>query len=460
MQDKDINYYHNILKENINLIEQGHNNQQVINEIIASFKMMYEYIKMFLISEKEMYYGYFLINTKIEINLNKDMIIGVALDSCEVKFIVNPLLLGKYEIKEIIYIICHEIEHLVLCHNLDAIRLNPTKDKKVHEKLNIAMDVSVNDKLNHDIYLSKLKIMTPPIDSIDSIKLKKILNTPIRSLESYLYYFLLLKKDIENDYENYDLNYNEEKIVTLQNTKSKYIDLLEIDDDYEETREKIKCYVKNIVENIPEDIRGNFPFSQQDAINNILKEPKISWKKILKRFIGINLVPYKKTKLRLNRRQPERFDLSGRIYDRKNKIVIAIDTSASMTEKMLKYIFSEVFSILKFYKYELTIIECDAKIQKIYKIKNFNEVNYKVNGRGGTSFTPVIKYINNNNYYKDAILLYFTDGFGEESIPKPKTYKNLWIVFDDKRNLSLSKAYGEVITLNTTTDYHTKRLVF
>ena len=41
MQDKDINYYHNILKENINLIEQGHNNQQVKNEIISSFKMMY-----------------------------------------------------------------------------------------------------------------------------------------------------------------------------------------------------------------------------------------------------------------------------------------------------------------------------------------------------------------------------------------------------------------------------------
>ena len=110
---------------------------------------------------------------------------------------------------------------------------------------------------------------------------------------------------------------------------------------------------------------------------------------------------------------------------------------------MLKYIFSEVFSILKYYKYELTIIECDAKIQKIYKIKNFNEVNYKVNGRGGTSFTPVIKYINNNNYYKDAILLYFTDGFGEESIPKPnlkiRKMKTRWGVCNiENHNVTLN----------------------
>ena len=37
----------------------------------------------------------------------------------------------------------------------------------------------------------------------------------------------------------------------------------------------------------------------------------------------------------------------------------------------------------------------------------------KVSGRGGTSFVPVIEYINKNSYFRDSVLIYFTDGFIE-----------------------------------------------
>ena len=93
------------------------------------------------------------------------------------------------------------------------------------------------------------------------------------------------------------------------------------------------------------------------------------------------------------------------------------------------------------------MIECDSEVQRVYRAKNSSEIKTKVKGRGGTLFAPVIDYINNNRYYRDALLIYFTDGYGENTIPKPKTYRNLWIVFDGEDNLSLKNPYGTVLAL-------------
>ena len=114
---------------------------------------------------------------------------------------------------------------------------------------------------------------------------------------------------------------------------------------------------------------------------------------------------------------------------------------------MIKKVFTEIFDILKRSKFELTIIECDAKIGKVYTANKISDVNMKVTGRGGTCFTPVIDYINKSGKYRDAVLVYFTDGYGEESIPKPKTYRNLWVVIGQKEDLSVKNPYGEVLEI-------------
>lgn len=73
--------------------------------------------------------------------------------------------------------------------------------------------------------------------------------------------------------------------------------------------------------------------------------------------------------------------------------------------------------------------------------------------KAGTSFTPVIEYINKEGKYKDALMIYFTDGFGESQIPKPRTYRNLWVVLKDEKNLSVENPYGEVKALYKDKDY-------
>lgn len=93
------------------------------------------------------------------------------------------------------------------------------------------------------------------------------------------------------------------------------------------------------------------------------------------------------------------------------------------------------------------MIECDAQVQRVYKAKTPADIKKKVAGRGGMWFTPVIDYVNSDKYFRNALLIYFTDGYGETEIPKPRTYRNIWVVFGNAKHLSVKEPYGIVLTL-------------
>lgn len=176
-----------------------------------------------------------------------------------------------------------------------------------------------------------------------------------------------------------------------------------------------------------------------------MEKPRVSWKTLLRKYIGSVPTSVRKTKTRLNRMQPERYDLSGSVPERTIKLIVAIDTSASVSDKDLEMIFTEIFAILKTTKFELTVIECDAAIQRVYTAKTMNDIHLHVHGRGGTSFRPVIDLINKDRRYKGHLLIYFTDGFADRTINKPRTFRILWMITGVAENLSLSKPYGAVI---------------
>ena len=469
--NEDILYQLQELKTNIELVEENKSNKEALNKVYISFSNVYEHIKSFLILKKERYYGYFLMNLKLEIDFYKDIIAGVSLNSEPFTLTINPLLLGKYKIKEIIYIICHEIEHIILDHPSEVIRINNNFNSNETLKLNIAMDTSVNDRLNYEITTHSNIISTPPtaIDSNvfkDMFKLKNI-----QSMQDYLYYYRLIPKDDnqngddkkdDNNNQNGNNNNNDsnQNNNAIYNNGDKSKDIVTakdsnggkchnwIDSDIaEDVKERIKEFVKKVSDGIPEESRGLFPAYQQEALRKILSPPEIKWETILKKYIGLIPIPFKKTKMRLNRRQPERFDIPGRINDRTIRVITAIDTSGSMSNEMLEKVFVEIFSILKNSKFELTIIECDAEIGRIYQARTMKDINLNVTGRGGTCFTPVIDHINKTGKYRDAVLIYFTDGYGEEEIPKPKTYRNLWVIIGNKEYFSVEQPYGEVLEI-------------
>jgi predicted metal-dependent peptidase len=142
----------------------------------------------------------------------------------------------------------------------------------------------------------------------------------------------------------------------------------------------------------------------------------------------------------------DRFDIKGRISDRKVKCAVAIDTSGSMGEEELKYVFTEIFSILDSLRFELTIIECDCEIQRVYTAKCLNDVDTKVKGRGGTSFQPIFKYIHENKKLRQQLdfLIVFTDGYGEYEMSeeyKPRGFDLMWVLTESVKTLSVKNPW-------------------
>ena len=124
-----------------------------------------------------------------------------------------------------------------------------------------------------------------------------------------------------------------------------------------------------------------------------------------------------------------------------------------MSPRDIEYVINEIFNIVKDYEYKITIIECDAEIGKVYEAKKPSDVQTKVSGRGGTSFIPVVDYINETGKFRDALMIYFTDGLGIMKSRNQELFRNMWVVLGDEKNLSLKNPYGEVKSLKMDADW-------
>ncbi len=461
------------IKENIRAIEAGDAVDPLLEEVRSDFLEFMELAKLFLISERDSYYGYFLMNMQFSVNFAANCIAGIKLNTFPPVFESNPLLLCKFKLKEILYVICHEIDHIVLNHPAEMVKANPTGDEQRFYEFNLAADASVNDRIDHEIVAENRGFLSAPDGLITSKALKKMYDLKyVAPMENYAYYFDLIvgkkKKDeapengqnsmmqqqnqkdgTEQEGSGTSAEPGEERggIVTAANCGELSDHNWEAGSDAEDTQAVVREFVNSAVDMMNEESRGLMPAHFMSQVELINKPPVLSWQAILKKYIGTISANKRKTRMRLNRRQPERFDLSGRVDDKVLKIAVAIDTSGSVDDHMISQIFNEIFAILAKRKHEITVIECDAQVQRVYRAKNAGEIQKKVAGRGGTLFTPAIEYINNDKYFRDALLIYFTDGFGEHKIPKPMTYRNLWVVFGDERHLSVKEPYGVVLKL-------------
>lgn len=118
---------------------------------------------------------------------------------------------------------------------------------------------------------------------------------------------------------------------------------------------------------------------------------------------------------------------------RLEELIIAIDTSGSCSKETVQRFLGETYSILNsrenfFQKMNVYILQCDCGIQNETVIhcreewKKYCE-NVKIEGRGGTDFRPVFRYIQDkkakNELKNLKALIYFTDGDGVYPREKP-----------------------------------------
>lgn len=415
---------------------QWQNDESITDEFRRNFFKLIEICTFSMMEGEDNFFAQFTMQMKREIKLDLPTAVGNMASMSHFTIYFNPYIFLQCSLKEMKALLKHEVYHIMYNHLKRAKNL---KDKYCSTAINSAMDISINQYISH---------MPAWSDNIRNIALSYNIDLP-RDLP-FEEYARLIQEGI-------DKLKSSEGLKILENRDSEDLDFIKKSHDsahahdlWESSEEsfdseQIKELIKKTADNAA---KGKIPSAFQKIMEELNTKPEISWQNYLKRTIGINPTGYKKTITRKDRRQPERLDLRGKLSKYTAQIVVAIDISGSITDKEIDQIIKEIFGIIKIHTSEITIIECDNQIRRIYKVKNKKDVKKKPDTKGGTAFSPVIEYMNKHNM-ANHFLIYFTDGLGEVKLSCiPANYKILWVLTGKEESLSLEKSYGVVKKLS------------
>jgi predicted metal-dependent peptidase len=434
-----------------------------LNKFDDDFLELVELLMFSLIKDKDNFFGNIAIQLHRKIDYSYPAAAAVSFRGTYFDLILNPFLLLRWNLTEIKAVIVHECYHIMNEHIKRTLKFFGKYPRIV---LNLGLDAAINQFIHG---LPKGTV------TLESLRNDWGVKRPLEKKREGEYYISELMKEYNT---NQDFKDKMDKItqqeqgggqgqqgqggqgdqdddqqgqgggsggdsINKDQKNSQMHDAWE-ESDTSQDMENMKDVVRSMANQAASQSRGKIPGEIQELIKKLNEKPILPWQDILRRYVGSVPVPYKKTITRRDRRQPKRLDLRGRLADHVAEIIIALDTSGSMSNQVIMYCMNEVFDIVKNTKAKVTIIECDMNIGRVYEAEKPSDVKTKVTGRGGTSFSPVFEYIKDKNLRR-SILVYFTDGYGERQLSiKPVHFRTLWVLTGQNRDLSVNPPHGDV----------------
>lgn len=171
--------------------------------------------------------------------------------------------------------------------------------------------------------------------------------------------------------------------------------------------------------------QGKLPLGLERLVDALLK-PHIPWKEVLADYMERVCREYVWGPFdRRFTHSSTYIPSTGR--DGLNEIVVALDTSGSVSQKELSQFLAEVKAIADIGANVLHIVFCDASVGSWHTVELGEDLpQIKITGGGGTDFRPVFEAVEKNGI-NPSVLIYYTDGYG--SFPeKQPDYPVLWVV--------------------------------
>lgn len=181
--------------------------------------------------------------------------------------------------------------------------------------------------------------------------------------------------------------------------------------------------------------QGKMPGHLEALVERLLK-PKVPWEQALADFLRVCAGQGTKSWRRPNRRKIvfPRVYMPTRSGFEMGEMVIAIDTSASVSEAELQAFLSELAGILNDVRPEVIhFIQCDTRITSTEKLERGTDLTQreiKIAGRGGTYFHPPFDYVAQEGIDPE-VFIYFTDM--EAEFPNQPDYPVLWVATTDAK---------------------------
>jgi len=170
---------------------------------------------------------------------------------------------------------------------------------------------------------------------------------------------------------------------------------------------------------------------------------QIAWRELLYRYV----MTHARSDYRLfppNKKHLYRGVALPSVYGEELQIAVAIDTSASVDDALLRLFLSELSEIMQLFPaYTIELIECDAKIQHTQTLYPTEPLEPLLHGGGGTDFRPVFSYMESAGM-DWKFLIYFTDGQGSFPSYTP-AIETLWVMPE-----AVDVPFGERIIIEKT----------
>lgn len=189
---------------------------------------------------------------------------------------------------------------------------------------------------------------------------------------------------------------------------------------------------------------GRMPGEVSRGLNKA-NESKADWRALLHRFVAATM-PCDYSWSRPNRRFiGEGLYLPGIRKENMGEFVVAIDTSGSVTAKMLEQFAGEIQEIMSSCAPEkITVIYCDSRVNGVAEFTAQDTVELEMKGGGGTAFSPVFKAVAEMEVQPKA-LIYLTDLDNSDGhLTEPSEYPVLWVT---PEWVSKGWPWGEVVRI-------------
>jgi len=224
------------------------------------------------------------------------------------------------------------------------------------------------------------------------------------------------------------------------------------DTNTEETQAVKEMVVKSY-EALSSTERGNVPAEVKRIIQEI-KEPKVNWREFIRATITDVFQRTDFSFARGNRNYIRHGLWLPSLTGEENKtIVIAVDTSGSITPDILSDFAAETSSLLALAD-KSYVLSCDATVHEVADLNKYSDIlkEAKFSGGGGTSFSPVFDKVNQLGLNPD-VLVYLTDGYGSfpESAPN---YPVIWGIIKDSyerannTTKNIQAPFGQVLNID------------
>jgi predicted metal-dependent peptidase len=343
--------------------------------------------------------------------------------------ILNPETFFEFSLDERVFIVAHEIMHCILNH---CVLSHPMRRDKIvkyadgskldydAKLMNVAMDLVINDTLIND-----------KIGKFPTIGLHDPATATLKDgfLDAY--------KKVWKDPEKFPGG-GFDVIMSPGAGQGKDPGQAAADRSQTEWDTAVAAAITSA------KMQGKLSANLERLLGEIV-EPTVQWqdhiRALFARKIGAGGYDWRKPDRRLIQRDIYAPQRSGNGC---GTIVVGVDTSGSIGQKILDVFFGEMRGILDDVRpTEIHVVWCDAKVHKVDTVDDSQDISsLKAAGGGGTRFEPVFEWIEKEGITPEA-LVYLTDGLGSFPSEQP-AYPVIWGAL---KGYNVKYPFGDVVEI-------------